>query len=342
MEQAEADLSARAGAPAADLRAPADGAGSLRPGGREDARSANFKRIAFLVSGFVAVPTVVLVSVGILVLVFGKAAKDYVFGSLILGLSVTMIAGIIATFAYLRRGATLSRLQTDFVNKVSHDLRTPLTSIRMFVDTLQMGRIKDPAKIQECLDVLATETARLSAMIDRLLGWARMEAGKRSYQTEREKTSDLVDAALVAFQAQRLQGPAVDMKRDVEEGLPAVDVDLAAMSEAILNLLHNAYKFTGDDKQIALQARASPGGVEIDITDNGPGIPAREHKRIFEKFYRVQTGATASIEGSGLGLAIVQHIVQAHGGAVSVHSEVGKGTTFRIWLPSAVPEGPHA
>jgi two-component system phosphate regulon sensor histidine kinase PhoR len=338
MEPAEADLSSRA----VEAEASAVGPGSLRPGGREDARSANFKRIAFLVSGFVAVPTVVLVSVGILVLVFGKAAKDYVFGSLILGLSVTMIAGIIATFAYLRRGATLSRLQTDFVNKVSHDLRTPLTSIRMFVDTLQMGRIKDPAKIQECLDVLAAETARLSAMIDRLLGWARMEAGKRSYQTERERTADLVDAALTAFQAQRMQGPTVELAREVPEGLSDIDIDLAAMSEAILNLLHNAYKFTGTDKKIDLQARASPGGVEIDITDNGPGIPAREHKRIFEKFYRVQTGATASIEGSGLGLAIVQHIVQAHGGAVSVHSEVGKGTTFRIWLPSAVPEGTHA
>jgi two-component system phosphate regulon sensor histidine kinase PhoR len=186
--------------------------------------------------------------------------------------------------------------------------------------------------------VLAAETARLSAMIDRLLGWARMEAGKRSYQTEREHVADLVNAALAAFQAQRLQGPPVDLKRDVPDDLPDVDIDLAAMSEAILNLLYNAYKFTGDDKRIALAARPAPGGVEIDVTDNGPGIPAREHKRIFEKFYRVQTGATAAIEGSGLGLAIVQHIVQAHGGTVSVHSEVGKGTTFRIRLPAAMRE----
>ncbi len=302
-----------------------------------DDRSANFKRIAFLVIGFVTVPTAVLITVGILVLVLGKAPKDYVFGILILSLCVTMVAGIIATFAYLRRGATLSRLQTDFVNKVSHDLRTPLTSIRMFVDTLQMGRIQDPERMQECLDVLATETARLSSMIDRLLGWARLEAGKRVYQTEPERVSVLVDNALSAFQAQRLQGPPVELKRDVPEGLPEVDVDLAALSEALLNLLHNAYKFTGPDKKIEIRARGALGEVEIEVTDNGPGIPLREQKRIFEKFYR--SAAAATVEGSGLGLPIVQHIVQAHHGSVTVHSEVGKGTTFRIRLPAHQPGG---
>ncbi|HUB08258.1 MAG TPA: HAMP domain-containing sensor histidine kinase [Myxococcales bacterium] len=299
----------------------------------QDARSANFKRIAFLVVGFVTVPTAVLITVGIFVLVLGKAPKDYVFGILILSLCVTMVAGIIATFAYLRRGATLSRLQTDFVNKVSHDLRTPLTSIRMFVDTLQMGRIQEPERVQECLDVLAAETARLSAMIDRLLGWARMEAGKRTYQTEPERVSVIVDNALAAFQAQRLQGPAVDLRREVPEGLPDVDVDLAAMSEALLNLLHNAYKYTGQDKRIEVRARAVPGAVEIDVTDNGPGIAPREQKRIFEKFYRGQEAASG-VEGSGLGLAIVERIVQAHRGSVSVHSDVGKGTTFRVKLPA--------
>lgn len=291
-------------------------------------------------------------SVGILVLILGKAKKDYVFGILILSLCMTLIAGIIATFAYLRRGASLSRLQTDFVNKVSHDLRTPLTSIRMFVDTLQLGRIHDPARVQQCLDVLAAETARLSTMIDRLLGWARMEAGKRSYQAERERVEDLVDAALAAFETQRLSGPPVELHRQIDAGLPEISVDLAAMSEALLNLLHNALKFTGAHKRIAVRARAVADWVEIDVTDNGPGIPPREQKRIFEKFYRSPAASRETkpeglespsalespIEGSGLGLAIVQHIVLAHGGTVTVQSELGSGTTFRISLPSAQPE----
>jgi two-component system, OmpR family, phosphate regulon sensor histidine kinase PhoR len=182
---------------------------------REDARSANYRLLARLLGLLVALPTGVLIVVGVVLLTLGKAPKDYLFGALIVSISLTMIAGTIATFVYLRRGASLSKLQTDFVNKVSHDLRTPLTSIRMFVETLQMGRIQEPARIQQSLDVLAAETARLSQMIDRLLGWARMEAGKRDYQTEREHVSDLVDSALAAFEPQRLHAPALHIEREV-------------------------------------------------------------------------------------------------------------------------------
>src|ERR1700722_16400656 len=198
-----------------------------------DARSSNYKLIALLVVGFVAIPTAVLVTVGILVMVVGKATKDYIFGSLILGLSLSMIAGIIATFAYLKRGATLSKLQTDFVNKVSHDLRTPLTSIRMFVDTLQMQRIQDPARVQQCLDVLSQESARLSAMIDRLLGGARMEAGKRSFETEGERVSDVIDAAIAAFEPQRLTSSPLELSRELAENLPATAVALARWGGAL-------------------------------------------------------------------------------------------------------------
>jgi two-component system phosphate regulon sensor histidine kinase PhoR len=253
-------------------------------------------------------------------------------------LSLTMVAGIVATFAYLKRGATLSRLQTEFVNKVSHDLRTPLTSIRMFVETLQMRRLQDPIKVQQCLDVLSQESARLSAMIDRLLGWARMEAGKRNYQTERERVGNLVDAALEAFEPQRLSGDQVEIMRDVPEGLPDLAIDLAAMSEALLNLLQNAFKYTGAAKQIGVRARAGQGTVEIEVWDNGPGIPLPEQKRIFEKFYRARDIQAGAVEGSGLGLAIVQHIVVAHGGQVTVHSEVGHGATFKVSLPAIAPE----
>jgi two-component system phosphate regulon sensor histidine kinase PhoR len=120
--------------------------------------------------------------------------------------------------------------------------------------------------------------------------------------------------------------------------LPDVSIDLAAMSEALLNLLQNAFKYTGAAKQIGIRARAGQGTVELEVWDNGPGIPLPEQKRIFEKFYRARDIQAGAVEGSGLGLAIVQHIVVAHGGQVTVHSEVGHGATFKVSLPAIAAE----
>lgn len=299
-------------------------------------RASEVRRLFFLVIAFVVIPTLMLLSVGILVVVFGSATQDYVFGTLILGLVATMIAGIAATLTYIHREATLAKLQTEFVSKVSHDLRTPLTSIRMFVETLQLGRARDPADYQQCLDVLSKETARLSTMIDQLLGWARMEAGKRVYQFSRHDVSDIVDGAMNAFESQRMMH-AVQLERDVPSRLPAVMVDRNAMVEALLNLLHNAHRYTGDNKRIAIRCSEvlRPKGVMIRVEDNGPGILKREHRRIFEKFYRGHDPLNRDLQGTGLGLAIVQHIAEGHGGTVSVESEIGRGSAFQIVLPAA-------
>src|SRR5262249_51842794 len=155
--------------------------------------------LVVLVLCFAVLPAAMLLSVGILVLAFGHQAHEIVFGVLIVSLTATLIAGITATVLYVRRGTSLAKLQTEFVQKVSHDLRTPLTSIKMFVETLQDGRIKEPGKISECLDVLATETDRLSAMVERLLEWARMEAGKRLYHPEPLPVRRLIDQTLQAL-----------------------------------------------------------------------------------------------------------------------------------------------
>jgi two-component system phosphate regulon sensor histidine kinase PhoR len=292
------------------------------------------RRVYPLIIGLVVVPAAMMLTVGILMLVFGRQKQDYVFGTLILALVATTIIGTIGTLVVLYREAYVSRLQTDFVNKVSHDLRTPLTSIRMFVETLQLGRLEDPARQKEALDIISSETERLSALITRLLDWARMESGKRSFDFRRQPVGPIVDDALRAVEPQRLQTGA-QVIRTLAPGLPQIYVDRDALADVLVDLLQNAFKYTGPEKRISVQARAAGPSVEIVVEDNGPGIPGADQKRIFDKFYRGKDPLERTIEGSGLGLSMVKHILKAHGGKVSVRSELGKGAAFTVLLPSS-------
>jgi two-component system phosphate regulon sensor histidine kinase PhoR len=234
---------------------------------------------------------------------------------------------------FVNREANLSKLQSDFVSKVSHELRTPLTSIRMFVETLQMKRVSSPQEVDACLDVLNRETARLTERIERLLDWGRMESGKRVYESKPERVEDIVAGALEAFDASHV-GRREEVSSDVAPELPVILVDRGAMIDALVNLLSNAYKYSRERGKIRIIARADDKHVRLSVVDHGMGIARREHRRIFEKFYRSNELLSSDVEGSGLGLAIVRHVVHAHGGRVELESELGKGSTFTILLPT--------
>jgi two-component system phosphate regulon sensor histidine kinase PhoR len=290
-------------------------------------------RILGLIIGFVFVPAAALLTVGILILVFGSQLRDFLFGWLVVAMVLTTVIGGIAAIVVLRRVARLAWLQTDFVNKVSHDLRTPLTSIRMFVETLQLGRLTDPVRQQEALEIIAEETERLSGLINRLLDWARMESGRRSYDLRPELLRPIVDAAVAALAPQLLSQPG-EVKVTIADNLPRVRADRAALVEALLNVLSNAVKYTGADKRIAVDVMTDGHAVRISVKDNGPGIARHDLKRVFDRFYRARDPLHRIIEGSGLGLAMVKHIVNGHGGIIEVESELEKGTTFTVTLPA--------
>jgi len=161
-----------------------------------------------------------------------------------------------------------------------------------------------------------------------------MESGRRSYQLRRERVEPIVDAALQAFSAQLLHQPA-EVKRTVAPDLPAIWADRQALTEALLNLLNNAHKYTGPEKRIEVSATRAGPAILVSVADNGPGIAPRDQKRIFDKFYRARDPLSRTIEGTGLGLAMVKHIAAGHGGKVSVASDLGKGATFTLVLPVA-------
>jgi len=263
-----------------------------------------------------------------------SARNRAVYGILLGVFYLTLAGGVVYTGRTLYREVKLSRLKTDFVSLVSHELRTPLTSIRMFIDTLAMGRFKSPEEEQKILLMLSRETERLSGMIESVLDWARIEGGRKHYDKKPVAPAEIIDAAVNAFKVQRLN-EEVPLLVAVPEGLPPIDADLHALAGALLNLLQNAYKYTGQDRRIALEAGPDKKGVFIKVADNGIGIAKTDRKKIFDRFYRVDNLLTRQTEGSGLGLSIAQRIVQAHGGKITVESEIGKGSTFVLHLPSA-------
>jgi len=265
---------------------------------------------------------------------FASTRNRLVYAGLLGAFYATLVVGVVYTARALYLQARLSRLKTDFVSLVSHELRTPLTSIRMFIETLALGRVKDPEQTQEVLELLQRETERLSAMIERVLDWARLESGRQRYRKERLSARQIVDASLDAFRAQRLDSQ-VQLTCQVPEALPEVEGDREALAGALLNLLHNAYKYSGSEKRIELRADVRNGGVDIEVEDHGVGIAKRDRKRVFDRFYRVDNLLTRQTEGSGLGLSISKRIVEAHGGKLTVRSELGKGSTFTIHLPVA-------
>ena len=260
--------------------------------------------------------------------------RGYTQSALLLIIAILAIAA--AAGLTLHRQFTLRDLKSTAVATVAHELRTPLASIRMLVDTLREGRCRTATQSQEYLDMIASEVERLSRVTDQFLTHSRLEHGQHGFSFSPVSAAEVAEAA-VHMLRDRLYAPDCRFSLQIFPNLPMLHADRGALTTVIANLLENALKYTGANKGITLRVRGASRAVIFEVMDNGIGLTKAECQEIFRPFRQADQRLSRSREGCGLGLSIVQQIVEAHDGRVSVDSTLGRGSCFTVRLPALAP-----
>ena len=227
----------------------------------------------------------------------------------------------------------LNKLKNDFIATVTHELKTPLASMRVLVDTLLEGNYRDPNQVTEYLQLVSRENERLSRLIDNFLTFSRMERNKQAFQMRPVSPVSIAHTAAQAVKTKLGRGHCC-FETAIPDELPEIRADHDAMVTVLVNLLDNAYKYSYEEKCITLSVTAEGGSVCFSVHDNGLGIPRRALKKIFQRFYQVDRSLTRRTEGCGLGLSIAKFIVDAHQGTITVESKPGQGSTFTVRIPT--------
>ena len=248
-----------------------------------------------------------------------------------------LIFGLILTVRTVVREIELSRMKSDFVSTISHEFKSPLSSIRQLSEMLQSGRIPSEEYRQQYYDVLVEQSERLSLLIDNILDFSKIEEGRKEFDFEMVEISSLLQEIVTVIQDQ-VRHKDFDIQLEIEEPLPLIKADRAAISQAITNLIDNAIKYSGEARNIIVRTFAEHPYLMIVIKDFGIGIRKEEINKVFERFYRGGDELTRTVKGSGLGLTLVKQIVEVHNGNIDVESEPGIGSTFSIRLPVQQPE----
>lgn len=251
---------------------------------------------------------------------------------LILLLTGTLVLSVLFVYRNISREIKFAQLKSDFVSNVSHELRTPLALISMFAETLEMNRVNSEEKKREYYNIISSETNRLGKIVNSLLNFSKMEAGKREYKMEEHELNSLVGDVLDTYNF-HLTNKGFSAEQILFDGKLRIKCDKEALSEALINLLDNAVKYSSEIKKIVISTGYDDSFVFVEIKDFGIGIPDEHQKKIFEKFFRVSSGLVHNTKGTGMGLSIVKQIVDAHGGSVIVNSRLNEGSTFRVRLP---------
>jgi two-component system phosphate regulon sensor histidine kinase PhoR len=228
----------------------------------------------------------------------------------------------------------LNRLKTEFVSTVSHELRTPMSSIQGLTEILQDGKIKDKAKREEMVALLASESGRLSRLVHNILDFGKIEQQAKTYRFELAELRPLIDEALQVFR-HKLDEAGFDVRQEYPSVPVFLNIDRDAVKQVLINLIDNAIKYSAERKMIGISLIEKEREVEIQVSDKGIGIPENDLGKIFDKFYRSTGAAGVNPKGVGLGLKIARHIMAAHHGDIGVESRPGEGSTFRLIFPKS-------
>jgi signal transduction histidine kinase len=260
-----------------------------------------------------------------------KTRRNIYILSVVIVISALLFGGFLAIRSTARE-LELAKLKSEFVSTVSHEFRTPLTSIRYLAELLKRGRVKEEDKRQIYYETITDESGRLTRLIENILDFSKIEAGMKEYQFRKTDIAELARDVASRFQEQAApKGFAIES--EISNQMPKILADSEALSRALFNLLDNAFKYSGKSLKIFLRARSEGEYVFLEVEDEGIGISREEQKNVFDKFYRSGNVDESSIKGSGIGLTLVAHIVKAHGGEVLLESEVSRGTRVTIKLP---------
>jgi two-component system, OmpR family, phosphate regulon sensor histidine kinase PhoR len=265
--------------------------------------------------------------------------------------AIVIVIAAIVIILVSEKERRVSALKSEFVANVSHELKTPLALVRMFAEMLQSGRVQTDGKRQEYLDIIVRESERLSALIENVLDFARLERGRGSYEFAEGDVGDAVTRAANVYRY-RAEREGARLVVEVEHNLPRAHIDERAIQLAVVNLVDNALKYAPEGEEIVVRAASDGETVRVDVVDRGPGVPPDDRQRIFERFVRLAASAPrnsgdAPVRGSGIGLALVKHIAESHGGRAWVTSSWAPidaknakkptGSTFSFSIPAAGP-----
>jgi signal transduction histidine kinase len=247
-------------------------------------------------------------------------------------LASLMALGVFIIARAAARELRVAEMKSNFVSSVSHDLKTPLALIQLFAETLELGRLKNTERAPEYYRIINSEARKLTRLINNLLDFSKIEAGLRKYQLEPTDLASLARRVVDSLESQFRHNQFSVSLRAPQTPI-AVRLDAEAAEQALENLLSNAMKYSPEHREIIVEVDRSDRYGVVRVRDRGIGIAPRQQRRIFQKFYRVQTDAGTGPQGTGLGLAIVDHVMRAHGGFVQVDSEPGHGSTFTLHFP---------